>query len=239
MNTKGETWRPAFTLVEVLVVVFIVALLVALLLPTLTKSREAALRLSCANNLHQIALASQLYCGDYGGNLPPFHGELHFRWPNQTFVAYNKRPIGPGPWNLSFFYELHYLNEPRLFYCPSQTSPDHSFESYPTPWGSAGINGGDYILAAYSYNPYRDPADERNLYKRLDRMPPGKVLAMDVPVSWSTAHQRGSAGGWNILYADHHISFVQSKRAREFVASSPSLTTDWAVWDALMPLFEP
>jgi prepilin-type N-terminal cleavage/methylation domain-containing protein len=59
-----------FTLVELLVVIAIIGILVALLLPAIQAAREAARRVSCANNLHNIAVAVLNYDNSKKG-LPP------------------------------------------------------------------------------------------------------------------------------------------------------------------------
>jgi prepilin-type N-terminal cleavage/methylation domain-containing protein/prepilin-type processing-associated H-X9-DG protein len=54
-----------FTLIELLIVLGVIAIIVAILFPVFAQTRERARRASCLSNLHQIALASEVYSEDY------------------------------------------------------------------------------------------------------------------------------------------------------------------------------
>jgi len=62
--------RPAFTLVELLVVISIISLLVALLLPALRKARAAARQMGCLSNVRQQLIGMSMYHVDYDGIYP-------------------------------------------------------------------------------------------------------------------------------------------------------------------------
>src|ERR1700761_7934278 len=98
--------RQAFTLIELLVVIAIIAILAALLLPALARAKAKAYRTVCVNNFKQLAMASQMYCGDnrdtlvwpnWGNDAPAPPGWLYHTLPTQYSLAVYR--LNPATFN--------------------------------------------------------------------------------------------------------------------------------------------
>jgi prepilin-type N-terminal cleavage/methylation domain-containing protein/prepilin-type processing-associated H-X9-DG protein len=96
-----------FTLIELLVVIAIIGVLIALLLPAVQKVREAANRVTCANNLKQIGLATHLFHDTY--KLLPSPAETYF--PNVAGAA----KIEGNAYGSPFFLILPFLEQENLY----------------------------------------------------------------------------------------------------------------------------
>ena len=121
---SGRRYR-GFTLVELLVVIAIIGLLIALLLPAIQAAREAARRLQCQNNLHQIGLAMSNHHTAKGYFPPAFQKPGNWGWSVWLLPFIEERTLYAtlSPTNTTIAVSAITTQPLKAFLCPSDPSP--------------------------------------------------------------------------------------------------------------------
>jgi prepilin-type N-terminal cleavage/methylation domain-containing protein/prepilin-type processing-associated H-X9-DG protein len=140
MRTKS---RPAFTLIEVLVVVAIIALLVAVLLPSLSAAREQSLAVVCKTRLKELYNGHAFYGADHKQRFPHWDSWLWNGIHSAQLQGVSVPPVAdtdfPGRLRKGQIYK--YIKNKESYFCPKDSKRR-----------TGGALGGNIGTAIHSYS---------------------------------------------------------------------------------------
>jgi prepilin-type processing-associated H-X9-DG protein len=188
-NASRPAARPAFTLVELLVVIGIITLLIGLLLPALSVAREHARRTACLSNLHQLGVSLTVYANVNQGRLPNANpaGEISADDENLILVDFNGVDV----------------QNPAVFRCPSSQLP------VPTDITSSDFGEANSARMSYDFYSIYWDSDYGPILTKIGPAP----LAWDLnggDDKQSLEQNHGTAGG-NVLFSDGHATWQATK----------------------------
>ena len=200
-STHLQALRPAFSLVELLVIIACIAVLAGILIPVVNTVREKSRTTQCANNMRQLGTAFNLYVA-----------ENNMRVPNQPTGV-----VAPGN-NVTYWERLApytgFTGEMRasdeaargsVMHCPNHTEWEGAFS---------------YFANRYLFT----PSDDIRV-NRIER-PSEKILFYEVHtrMQWAIASYYGGGtgkppyfpffthhahkGGSNFVFVDGHVEFT-------------------------------
>ncbi len=109
-----------FTLIELLSVIAVIAILAALLLPSLSKAKAHAVRISCLSNLRQLQTGWQMYVDENNGRLPSNATAGAVSLPGSWITGNAKQDISTTNLESGTLYPL--VRSASVYHCPADGS---------------------------------------------------------------------------------------------------------------------
>lgn len=203
---SGKLHRAAaFTLVELMVVIAIIGILISVLLPALGNARKAAKQTLCLSNMHQQAIASDMYTGESNGKLVytfAMGGDESNIISQAAAIA--PYPAGPADIGLLARFSQQQKN-PRFLYCPMIT------EGFFAADGSYGVTAFSNNQDAFAPEFMRGTTGGApiNIKKDSNAKPSGTAYISEDPVGVTDGpmghiDKTGHTDNISVLYLDSH-----------------------------------
>ena len=217
----------AFTLVELLVVIGIIALLISILLPSLSRARQQAARVTCAAQMRDLVNAVVMYAGSNHGSLPEQRGyapdvnsaNYKVTQDDSAFAMMgsissaafpdfeNTDNFGDGA-GLGKLFVGNYIKTPKILVCPSMQE-------------KTVLN--NQARPGYFFNPHWAYAIENNSklttrYKKITAIPNDRCLIIEFFYDeGSIAHiePKEQSAYFNMAFGDGHAVTIKNKTARD------------------------
>ena len=253
--------RPAFTLIELLIVIAILVLLLAILLPGLSRAKAKAREVACLSNLRQLQTCAKLYSMDYDGFLLPnrYVYNIGTEAPSAGFIAAMTWCAGLAPFdttteNIESGLLFTYNKSTGIYRCPSDMARVRTEDGRLLSMRRTrsynlcqSINGYPYTDKTYyppsftKENEIDDPPPSRLLHfvgvhedGILDShfgIPPRGPTFKTDPPQWWDLPAGRHSQGGNISFADGHVEHWRWVRPKIFIELGQRVGRDGEIED--------
>jgi prepilin-type processing-associated H-X9-DG protein len=143
-------------------------------------------------------------------------------------------------------YERKYLRSDQVYFCPASSDPSRTTDAVPLPLLSDTTNGYD---TSYHFNPHWTrptpgaaySATNRGIaaYPKLSQYKSGRAMIVEYLYSVGTSsHRLGKAAGWNLAFADGHVTTAYSIDATNSLNAMVNTNNSWRRFDDIRDMLE-
>lgn len=241
--------KTAFTLIELLVVIAIIALLLAVIIPSLSRAKEAAKRITCMSDLKSLALFMHLYANGNNDKVPSASTEGSYAWVNHAGLAYyniNQDPAIEEQQKEAIRRGLLWPyagDKIETFRCPTSRLGQARSYSIPDSFnydnlGILTVNGANESMLIKNLSKVRNPGGRMLFIDEGWATPSGWAIMYKTQQWWDIVPER-HASGTTLAFVDAHAEYWKWKdeRTRAFSREAESLANpnDATYWRRIEP----